>query len=393
MAEMLETIDVQTYSGAGPFPVNMTAIKQRAQQPVPGEPDKVWGVERIRFDCAFTAAALSAMAGATPGKRVQEFLELCKIQVKGEEKLRCNAGGRAMAELRKVQEGKVAFTAPGDIADADATVTPRYVFEYVFADPRMEFPNQHAPHAAALGDGSVKLTFKTAALVAGVTFTSVVVTTRVTYVPIPRGQIPIPLCLSEEALGNGIPSQLRANTPDAAAMINQWLALRGIVTSAGGRPQFLETVFLTLDAGGERMIDYQTIGSLIERQNQQLYDAAPEDDPAAPEVLHLIYPWQDDILLGGRPKVDREGQLVLSASLDDSGNTSTELDVITYGAAGVPVSSSSSRGYLAAIQPVHFPGATGFVEKPAAANGKATVPARLSHIIPRIAVPLTGGVK
>lgn len=383
----METIDVQTYSGSGPFPCNTRALANKAQQPVPGRPGYVWGVGRVRAEAVYTIAALSSMAEAVPGKRVFEFLKEMEIRVKGWERPACKAGGRVAAEYRRVQEGKVTYPAPTDLADADATLTRRVVHEFSFVDERLADRMQHVPHAIALHDGGITYEFLTAALVTGATFTSVVITTRVEYVPIPARHMPIPISLREQAAGNGTVAQTRIDTPIGGKLLNLWLFFKGIRTSGCARPQFLETVDLTYTQGGQIILDRQTIQALMERIVPELYDAAAEEVTTTPEECHLLFPGQSQILVSALPDAYKAGELVASASMDDSGNTSTELRWASVTVEENLVGSQTDRQYAGSIAPVHLKGETEWHSVPQAADGRKTVSLKMAGFVPRLLMP------
>lgn len=393
MATNRIVFDEQTFTGAGPYTLNLTAIKQQAEMPVPGHPDKVWGLESIIIERAHTIAALSTQAGATPGKRVQEILARLDVQFNGEDKPACYAGGRAIAELLRKRRGKPAFAAPADLADADGTLTPRYVDEFSMRDERFADPEEPIRHAAALRH--VKLTFNTA-LVTGISLTSVAVVARATFLPIERGKVPMATSLYEEALGNGIAAQTRADLPASDGLVDMWLHFEGIVTGAGTRPQFLETTRVSVDLGGRRILDDQLIQSLIETFDMRYTtDAAGEESTSAPEVLHVVSAGTSEQKASGFLQAPQGGQIRSSATMSDSGNAATCIPiVVTYGVGrGLAPESASEAAYLAAIAPTHFPSAKAFATVPKTLNGKSAVPRRISHLVARLATPVPGGLR
>lgn len=379
--------DAQTFSAAGPFTLNTKAIEQAAEQPVPGQPDKAWGLKSIILECNHTIAALSAQGGATPGKRVQEILDNLEIQLNGEDGPACTAGGRALAELLRLRRGKLAFANPADLADADGTLTPRYVHEFSWMDERLEDPEEFVKHAAALRH--IKCRFNTA-LVTGISLTSVTVTAIAVLVPIDKGKVGGALQLKEEVLGNGVASIVSADLPAADGLLDMWLHFSGTLASTGPRPQFLETVDLTVDLGGRRVHDRTVIASLIESYDAQYTtDAAGEESSSAPEVVHLVSAPFRGMKMSHAIQSPRGGKLKASASMSDSGNAATVVPwVVTYGVRAVHPESAQAAAYLGAIKNTHFPTAKAFAEVARTLDGKSSIPRRIAGLTTRTAIPV-----
>lgn len=387
-------VDEITYTGAGPFTVNTQAIRQAAETPVPGHPDKVWGLESIVLDTVNTLpTTMAGQAGATPGKRTQEVLDRMEIQLNGQDEPSCYAGGRALAELSRLKRGKVVFPAPTDYADADATVTPRYIHEFSWRDERLEDPEEPIPHAASLR--FIKLTWNTA-IVAGVGFTSVAVVVRAVLVPIERGKIPMAISFREEALGNGLASQTRADLPPRDGVMDAFFYFTGVQTGTGNRCQFAEAARITAEWGGRRLIDDQLIQSLIEAFDMRgTTDAAGEESATAPEFLHLVLAPFRQAKASLMVQAPQGGLVRSNVTMSDAGNVATAVFMGCYYGVGkgLYVESAAERAYLTGIKATHFPQATAFATRPKTLNGKASVPKRIAHLVARIATPVasTGG--